>query len=241
MVDIIEDKPQGLALDMMQSRPIERFETRIVGSNSYDSTAGSDVCVITAGLPRKPGMSRMDLLEVNAKIVDKDAGVTEYTGVVQVANANPTASLYNNRTQLLAAVEFACLDLIGQHLDVPVYDLLGGKLREMDKLQVRQLCYDYAEKWGGVQSEQFQRLGILGDWERPYYTMAPAYEACTLEVFARFVEAGLVYKQLKPVPWSVANQTALADAELEYQDVEDTSVYVEFPLTTPLGLPATIR
>jgi len=69
MVDIIEDKPQGLALDMMQSRPIERFETRIVGSNSYDATAGSDVCVITAGLPRKPGMSRMDLLEVNAKIV----------------------------------------------------------------------------------------------------------------------------------------------------------------------------
>src|SRR3954466_1215695 len=69
MVDIIEDKPQGLALDMMQSRPIERFETRIVGSNSYDATAGSDVVVITAGLPRKPGMSRMDLLEVNAKIV----------------------------------------------------------------------------------------------------------------------------------------------------------------------------
>src|SRR5256885_4614983 len=69
MVDIIEDKPQGLALDMMQSRPIERFETRITGSNSYEETAGSDVCVITAGLPRKPGMSRMDLLEVNAKIV----------------------------------------------------------------------------------------------------------------------------------------------------------------------------
>jgi malate dehydrogenase len=69
MVDIIEGKPQGLALDMMQSRPIERFETRITGSNSYEATAGSDVCVITAGLPRKPGMSRMDLLEVNAKIV----------------------------------------------------------------------------------------------------------------------------------------------------------------------------
>ncbi|MGH9005295.1 MAG: malate dehydrogenase, partial [Acidimicrobiia bacterium] len=61
--------PQGLALDMMQSRPIERFETRITGANDYGATAGSDVCVITAGLPRKPGMSRMDLLEVNAKIV----------------------------------------------------------------------------------------------------------------------------------------------------------------------------
>jgi malate dehydrogenase len=69
MVDIIEDRPQGLALDMMQSRPIERFETRITGSNDYAATTGSDVCVITAGLPRKPGMSRMDLLEVNARIV----------------------------------------------------------------------------------------------------------------------------------------------------------------------------
>jgi len=69
MVDIIEGRPQGLALDMMQSRPIERFETRITGSNDYAATTGSDVCVITAGLPRKPGMSRMDLLEVNAGIV----------------------------------------------------------------------------------------------------------------------------------------------------------------------------
>ena len=69
MTDIIEDKPQGLALDMMQARSIEGFGTRIVGSNGYDETAGSDVCVITAGMPRKPGMSRMDLIETNAKIV----------------------------------------------------------------------------------------------------------------------------------------------------------------------------
>jgi malate dehydrogenase len=69
MTDIVEGLPQGLALDMNQSRPLEGFETRVVGTNSYQETAGSDVCVITAGLPRKPGMSRMDLLETNAKIV----------------------------------------------------------------------------------------------------------------------------------------------------------------------------
>ncbi|HEV8528952.1 MAG TPA: malate dehydrogenase, partial [Actinomycetes bacterium] len=69
MTDIIEGLPQGLALDMMQSRPIEQFETRVVGTNGYEETAGSDVAVITAGVPRKPGMSRMDLLEVNARIV----------------------------------------------------------------------------------------------------------------------------------------------------------------------------
>src|SRR6266511_1505642 len=69
MTDIVEGLPQGLALDMNQSRPIEGFETRIVGSNGYEESAGSDVCVITAGLLRKPGMSRMDLLETNARIV----------------------------------------------------------------------------------------------------------------------------------------------------------------------------
>jgi malate dehydrogenase len=69
MTDIVEGLPQGLALDMNQSRPLEGFETRVVGTNSYQETAGSDVCVITAGLPRKPGMSRMDLLETNARIV----------------------------------------------------------------------------------------------------------------------------------------------------------------------------
>jgi malate dehydrogenase len=69
MTDIVEGLPQGLALDMMQSRPVEGFESRVVGTNTYAETAGSDVCVVTAGLPRKPGMSRMDLLEVNANII----------------------------------------------------------------------------------------------------------------------------------------------------------------------------
>ena len=74
MTDIVEGLPQGLALDMMQSRSIEGFETRVVGTNTYEEAAGSDVCVVTAGLPRKPGMSRMDLLGVNAKIIRQVAG-----------------------------------------------------------------------------------------------------------------------------------------------------------------------
>src|ERR687893_973075 len=69
MVDIVEGLPQGLALDINQSAPVERFESRVVGTNDYADTAGSDVVVITAGLPRQPGMSRMDLLEKNAGIV----------------------------------------------------------------------------------------------------------------------------------------------------------------------------
>jgi malate dehydrogenase len=85
MTDIVEGLPQGLALDMNQSRPLEGHETRVVGSNGYQETAGSAVCVITAGLPRKPGMSRMDLLETNAKIV---AEVTR-----KLADGSPEAVL----------------------------------------------------------------------------------------------------------------------------------------------------
>jgi len=69
LTDIVEGKPQGLALDLMQSRSLAGFETRVTGSNDYAETTGSDICVITAGVPRKPGMSRMDLLETNARIV----------------------------------------------------------------------------------------------------------------------------------------------------------------------------
>ena len=69
MTDIVEGLPQGLALDMNQSRFVEKFDTKVVGTNNYKDTSNSDVVVITAGLPRKPGMSRMDLLEVNAGIV----------------------------------------------------------------------------------------------------------------------------------------------------------------------------
>ncbi|MDP8958497.1 MAG: malate dehydrogenase [Actinomycetota bacterium] len=71
MTDIVEGLPQGLALDMNQARPVERYRTRVVGTNGYEETAGSEVVVITAGSPRKPGMSRMDLLEVNAGIVEQ--------------------------------------------------------------------------------------------------------------------------------------------------------------------------
>ena len=87
MTDIVEGLPQGLALDINQSRPLLRYRTLITGTNDYAATAGSDVVVITAGLPRKPGMSRMDLLEVNAKIV-KD--VTS-----QIAAHSPNAVIIN--------------------------------------------------------------------------------------------------------------------------------------------------
>ncbi|WP_428937299.1 isoleucine--tRNA ligase [Fontivita pretiosa] len=127
-------------------------------------------------------------------------------------------------------------DCHGLPIEHKITQDLGGKSRQMQTIEIRKLCSDYARRYAEIQSRQFQRLGILGEWDNPYLTMSPDYEAATLEVFARFVEAGLVYKQLKPVHWSIANQTALADAELEYKDVEDTSIYVEFPAANPGAL-----
>ena len=90
MTDIVDGLPQGLALDMNQSRYVENFSTKISGTNNYEDTEGSEVVVITAGLPRKPGMSRMDLLEVNAKIV------TDVTNNIMKFSENPTIVVVTN-------------------------------------------------------------------------------------------------------------------------------------------------
>jgi malate dehydrogenase len=113
LVDIIEGKPQGLALDLNQSRPIEGFETRVLGSNDYDVTEGSDLVVITAGLPRKPGMSRMDLLEINAKIVRQvtEKVVASSPDAVLIVVSNPLDEM----TALAASVSgFPTARVIGQ-------------------------------------------------------------------------------------------------------------------------------
>jgi len=121
-------------------------------------------------------------------------------------------------------------DCHGLPIEQKVADELGDKAAGMTAMQVRQRCAAIAEKFINIQGEQFQRLGVMGEFDNPYITMSPRYEAAVLEVFARLVEQGVVYKQLKPVHWSIANQTALADAELEYHDRQDPSIYVAFRL-----------
>ncbi len=120
-------------------------------------------------------------------------------------------------------------DCHGLPIESKVVTDLGEAARQMDKLAIRKECMKYASKYVKIQSRQFQELGVFGDFERPYLTFKPQYEAGILEVFAELVGKGLVYKQLKPIHWSIGCETALAEAELEYKDISSPSIYVNFP------------
>ncbi|MBN8645978.1 MAG: isoleucine--tRNA ligase, partial [Planctomycetes bacterium] len=112
-------------------------------------------------------------------------------------------------------------------------DKIAGLPDDQRRMAIRRECQKHAEKYQKLQSEQLKRFLVLCDFANPYMTMSKDYEGATLEVFADLVEQGLVYRQLKAVHWSIANETALADAELEYEDREDISVYVDFEAADP--------
>jgi len=138
---------------------------------------------------------------------------------------------------------------------LPIEYKVVKESRDLSPLEVRKRCDAFARKYVDLQRAQFKRLGVLGDWEHPYLTLDPKYEAEILRAFAVFVEKGLVYQSKKPVFWSTGAQTALAEAEVEYQERDDTAVYVKFPIvsgewkdkasiaiwtTTPWTLPANL-
>ena len=121
-------------------------------------------------------------------------------------------------------------DCHGLPIESKVVAELGEKVQQMSKLEIRKKCMKYASKYVKRQSRQFQDLGVFGDFENPYLTFEPQYEAGILEVFAELVEKGLVHKQLKPIHWSIGSGTALAEAELEYKDISSPSIFVNFPV-----------
>ena len=131
-------------------------------------------------------------------------------------------------------------DTHGLPIEWKIMEELGEKAKNMTPIQIRQECKKYALKWIEKQKEEFVRLGILGNWDNPYITLKPEYEAEQLKVFKEIYENGYVYKGLKPVYWSPTTETALAEAEIEYKDVESNSIYVKFQglkdLTDRLGV-----
>ena len=121
-------------------------------------------------------------------------------------------------------------DCHGLPIELKVDRELGAKKREMSMADFRRACRAYAERYIDVMTREFQRLGIFGDWDHPYLTMNFRYQAAIARALGKFVEKDLVYKGKKPVHWCIHCRTALAEAEVEYEEHSSPSIYVEFPL-----------
>ncbi len=121
-------------------------------------------------------------------------------------------------------------DCHGLPIELKVAEKLGSKMKTMDILDIRQKCRDYAKRFVDIQKEGFVRLGVFGEWDNPYLTLNENYEASIVEAFGLLVERGYVYRGLRPVYWSPDSVTALAEAEVEYHDIESHSIYVKFPV-----------
>ncbi len=126
-------------------------------------------------------------------------------------------------------------DCHGLPIELQVDKDLGSKKKEMSVVQIRQACRAYAQKYVEIQREEFRRLGVFARWDEPYLTMSPGYEATIARELGKFVAAGSVYRGRKPVYWCMYCQTALAEAEVEYENHASPSVYVKFKVNSDLG------
>jgi isoleucyl-tRNA synthetase len=126
-------------------------------------------------------------------------------------------------------------DCHGLPIELQVEKNLGSKKHGVTKLEMRKLCREYAAKFVGIQSEEFQRLGILGQWDKPYLTMNYEYEGITAGELARFAGNGGLYRGKKPVHWCSSCVTALAEAEVEYADHKSPSIFVKFLLADDIS------
>jgi len=163
-------------------------------------------------------------------------------GAIHLGHAlNKTLKDFVVKTKTMAGFDAPYVpgwDCHGLPIEIKVDEQLGRKKLQMDPLAVRRACREYAQKYLNLQREQFIRLGCFGRWATPYSTMDPAYEARIAETFFHFFERGFVYKGLKPVSWCIHDRTALAEAEVEYEQHTSPSVYVRYKLTSELGAPS---
>jgi len=126
-------------------------------------------------------------------------------------------------------------DCHGLPIEHQVEKELGEQRQGMSQLELRRRCRAYAEKFIDIQRQEFKRLGVVGDWENPYLTMSYDYEATIARELGKFITRGSVYKSKKPIYWCSSCRTALAEAEVEYEEHQSPSIYVKFPLIDDLG------
>ncbi len=129
-------------------------------------------------------------------------------------------------------------DCHGLPIEHQVDKQLKAQGQVLPQVEVRARCRAYAKKFIDIQRDEFKRLGVLGDWERPYLTMNPHYVATIISEYGKFFLSGAIYRSKKPIHWCATCRTALAEAEVEYEDHGTPSIYVKFPLVSPPpGLP----
>jgi isoleucyl-tRNA synthetase len=123
-------------------------------------------------------------------------------------------------------------DCHGLPIEIKVDGELGSKKAQMTVGQIRRACRKYAQKYVDLQRKDFERLGIFGDWDHPYLTMDAKYQSTIAGAFVEFLDRGYIYKGLKPVNWCWNDRTALAEAEVEYENHTSPSIWVRFALTS---------
>ena len=188
-------------------------------------------------------IARWDAMDLYGRIREKRRGAPKFVFHDGPPYANAQIHLGTALNKILKDIVIKSRTMAG--LDVPYtpgYDChglpielkvdreLGPKKRQMSVVDIRRACREYAGRYIDVMTAEFKRLMVFGDWEHYYVTMNPRYQADIARALGKFVERNLVYKGKKPVHWCIHCRTALAEAEVEYEDHSSPSIYVEFPL-----------
>ena len=188
-------------------------------------------------------IARWDAMDLYGKLREKRRGAAKFVlhdgppyanGAIHIGTAlNKILKDFVVKSRSMAGFDAPYVpgyDCHGLPIELKVDRELGPKKRQMTTAEFRRACRGYADRFIGVMSEEFRRLGIFGLWSNPYLTMKAPYQASIVRALGRFVEQGMVYKGKKPVHWCIHCRTALAEAEVEYEDHASPSIYVEFPL-----------
>jgi len=203
-----------------------------------------------AGLPkREPELLNPEWARITYhKLMDKNAGKPKFVlhDGPPYANGNIHIGTAMNKILKDIIVKYKNMtgyqapyvpgwDTHGLPIETAVLKDKGVKREEMSVAAFRDKCRQFATQYVGRMTEQFQRLGVLGEWENPYITLLPEFEAKQIEVFGKMAEKGLIYKGMKSVYWCPHDQTALAEAEIDYQDDPCTTIFVKFPVKDDKG------
>lgn len=204
-----------------------------------------------ASLPvREPEiLAFWDKIDIYKKIQEKNSGLPQYILHDGPPYANGDIHLGHTLNKVLKDIIVKYRSMTGYDAPyVPGWDThglpieqqaiksLGIDRHKTDVLEFRKHCKEYALKYVDIQREQFKRLGVRGDWDKPYITLDPKFESIQIKVFGEMAKKGFIYKGLKPVYWCADCETALAEAEVEYNDKTSPSIYVKFPVKDGKGV-----